>query len=201
MKWNGFLLFGGLTLALLSGCGVPSSTTSGSGTEGGTPSNSTASTVNQTVTPSPSAAIGHMAPSFDLVQLSGTGSVSLSQLLSKGQPILLNAWASWCPPCQIETPDLVKMSQKYKGQMQFIGIDMTTQETNPKDAGAFVKKYGIPYPVLMDAKGAFMNAYALQGFPTSFIVSPQGKILDVEFGMMTTEQMQKVIEQAIAASK
>ncbi|OFW77542.1 MAG: hypothetical protein A2201_00700 [Alicyclobacillus sp. RIFOXYA1_FULL_53_8] len=202
MKWQGFALLAGLSIALLSGCGAPSSTTGGNAYQTTGSSNSTTSTANQTAaTASPAAAIGHMAPNFDLAQLGGTGNVSLSKLLANGEPILLNAWASWCPPCQMETPDLIKMSQKYKGQMQFVGVDMTTQETNPKDASAFVKKYGIPYSVLMDTQGTFLNAYALQGFPTTFVISPKGKILDVEFGMMTAERMQTVIQQAIAASK
>lgn len=197
MKLKNLWLAGGLAATLLvAGCGAQTTTT------GAPPTNTTpAATANQTTSSQVGPAVGRQAPSFNLQLLDGNGSVSLAGLLAKGKPILLNAWASWCPPCQMETPDLVQMSQKYKGQIQFIGVDMTTQEQSVQNAVAFVNKYKIPYPVLADPQGLFMNAYALQGFPTTFILDSKGKILNVEFGMMTKSQMQKVIENAIASSK
>lgn len=204
MKLKGLLLGGALSAALFaaSGCGAQNTNTTGGTAPTGTNTAPATASSNTTATSQAAApAIGHPAPSFDLPLLDGQGSVSLSSLLGKGKPILLNAWASWCPPCQMETPDLVTMSKKYKGQMEFIGVDMTTQESNVQNAKAFVQKYNIPYTVLMDPKGTFMNAYALQGFPTTFILDPKGKILNVEFGMMTKTQMQQVIEKAIASSK
>lgn len=200
IKWRNLWLTGGLGIALLAaGCGTQNTPTTAGPSEN-TPSPTSSNQVASSSQPA-APAVGRQAPSFNLPLLDGKGSASLSQILSSGKPVLLNAWASWCPPCQMETPDLVKMSEKYKGQIQFIGVDMTTQEQHIQNATAFVKKYHIPYPVLMDPQGSFMNAYALQGFPTTFILDSKGKILNVEFGMMTQTQMQQVIENAIAHSK
>lgn len=208
MKWKQWVVAMTAALALATvGCGAATTNNqSASQTTGASgPSNSSGNTqpapatapASNTSAPAP----GHMAPSFSLPMLNGTQTVSLQDLLNKKEPILLNAWASWCPPCQMETPDLVKMSKQYQGKVQFIGIDMTTQENHLSDAVAFVKKYKIPYTVLKDPQGQFMNAYALQGFPTTFFVSPSGKIINVQFGMMTSTQMKQMIDQAIAQSK
>ena len=69
--------------------------------------------------------VGHPALNFDLKTLNEQTTVSLHDLLGK-QPIRINAWVSWCPPCQQETPDLVVMSKKYASKIQFVGVNMTS---------------------------------------------------------------------------
>ena len=201
-----------LTGLTVTGCGVPNQTSGAGPNSASTPSNNTVAhgtehasnaTGNATGNGSTNAAqgpltIGSVAPDFTLQNINGTGTVSLKQLLSKGKPILVNAWASWCPPCNMETPDLVKMSRKYGNKIEFIGVNLTMMD-NVKDAKSFVNKYRIPYTVLLDSKGSFENNYTVIAEPTTFLISPQGRILDINIGMMSAAQMQQLIQSVIPA--
>ncbi|QSO46405.1 TlpA family protein disulfide reductase [Alicyclobacillus mengziensis] len=201
-----------LTGLTVTGCGVPSQTSGAGPNSAQTPSNNTIATGtgnasiptgNAAVSSSTNAAqgpltVGSVAPGFTLQNINGTGTVSLKQLLSKGKPILVNAWASWCPPCNMETPDLVKMSRKYGSKVEFVGVNLTMMD-NVKDAKSFVNKYSIPYTVLLDSKGSFENNYTVIAEPTTFLISPQGRILDINIGMMSATQMQQLIQSVIPA--
>ncbi|MCL6455031.1 MAG: TlpA family protein disulfide reductase [Alicyclobacillus sp.] len=140
---------------------------------------------------------GHMAPGFSLKALNDDGkTISLNDLTHNDKPILLNAFASWCEPCQQETPDLVQMASKYAGKIQFVGVNMT-QDDSTADADSFVKKFGIKYPVLLDPNGDFMNEYNISGFPTTFLLSSKGKVISVHLGALTEQQLQVMITQAL----
>ncbi|MDQ0191506.1 TlpA family protein disulfide reductase [Alicyclobacillus cycloheptanicus] len=140
---------------------------------------------------------GHMAPGFSLKALNDGGkTISLNDLTHNDKPILLNAFASWCEPCQQETPDLVRMASKYAGKIQFVGVNMT-QDDSAKDVDTFVKKFGIKYPVLSDPNGDFMNEYDISGFPTTFLLNSKGKVISVHLGALTEQQLQAMITQAL----
>lgn len=145
-----------------------------------------------TVAPTP----GHEAPPFTLSTLSGE-TVDLSSLLRNHKPIVLNAWASWCGPCTEETPDLVKLAKAYQGRVQVVGINMTSTD-NVGDAKAFVRQYHIPYTVLLDPYGKFLTNYLVQGFPTTFLISPTGRVIRVDKGAMSSQAMQALFQQASA---
>lgn len=182
---------------LITGCGTV--TANGSA---GTPGTAT---TNQPVVqnnPAPSAPesplVGHKAPNFDLKTLSEQTSVPLQSLLGK-QPILINVWASWCPPCQQETPDLVAMSKKYAGKVQFVGVDMTSDNDSVSAATAFVHQYGVSYLTLLDLKGTFSKDYQIMGYPTTYIVEPNGTVQNMHIGLLTRDQMEALITDALAA--
>lgn len=143
--------------------------------------------------------VGHSAPSFTLENLGGESTTSLRYLEDKNtrQPILLNAWASWCPPCQRETPVLESMSKKYVGKMQFIGVDMTSDSDSVAAVKTFVKNYRMTYPVLLDLKGTFSRDYKIIGYPTTFIVDSNGYVVNAHIGELTTSQIAQMYEQAI----
>ncbi len=155
---------------LVVGCGAPERTSSAAAGKVASPS-------NQVSDASPQAPV---APEFSMPALNGTRAVSLKQLLGK-QPILINVWASWCGPCKEETPDLVKLASQYQGKIQVIGVNMTSTD-NLKSVKQFVEKFGVKYPVLLDTKGQFESSYGIQGFPTTFLISPDGKVLNVNTG-------------------
>lgn len=140
--------------------------------------------------------VGKLAPNFTLNTLDGHGTMTLKDLKGKGEPILLNAWASWCPPCQQETPDLEEMSKEYAGKMEFVGINMTSDNDTVSNAKGFVQKYHITYPILLDLKGTFSKAYKIIGYPTTFILSPSGKVLSVHLGELTKAQIRQLYIQA-----
>ena len=178
-------------LLLLAGCGTVSTTSAQSSEQ----------TINiaagQPVPKSP--LVGKTAPKFSLPTLDQKSTVSLNQLLGN-KILVINAWASWCYPCQQETPDLVAMSKKYTGKVEFVGINMTSDDS-VTDAKSFVHKYGISYPVLLDTKGAFSHDYQVIGYPTTFIVDPNGTIVNVHIGILTKNQIQQLINEAMNGAK
>lgn len=180
-----------MLVATLSGCGIGAaqSTDNQSGT--------TTVSTNQTSTAS-TGQIGQQAPGFTLTRLHG-GTVSLQQLMG-GKPILLNAWAAWCGPCQEETPDMISMYQKYRNHVQFVGVNMTSGD-NLADAKSFVKLYNVPYPIVLDMKGVFQSSYGVLGFPTTVLVSASGKVIDRHLGLMTTKQLQIFMNEALHSLK
>ncbi|QSO46406.1 TlpA family protein disulfide reductase [Alicyclobacillus mengziensis] len=117
---------------------------------------------------------GYIAPAFTLSELASGTPVSLSEF--QGKPIFINFWASWCPPCQAETPDIVKAYQQYGNQVTFISINLTSGDSI---AGVhqFVKRYGIKYPVLLDKNAAASTAYNVLAIPTSLFVNRNGVIV------------------------
>lgn len=164
----------------LVGCGV----SNGSKTTGA------ATTVQKNVPTGTS--VGDKAPAFQLTTL-GTGkSVSLSSLLGH-KYIMLNAWASWCPPCNQEAPQVAAVAKKYESKLQVVGINMTTTDTNLANVKAFVQKYHLTMPVALDKKATFADAYHIMALPTSFLLSPQGKILAVYQGPLPSGWVKQVI--------
>ena len=192
-----------LSLSLLvTGCGtvVPDNSTGGPTTSSNSANGASIRQSSQLPTAPESPLVGHPAPNFDLKTLNEKTTVALHDLLGK-QPILINAWASWCPPCQQETPDLVAMSKKYAGKIQFVGVNMTSDHDSVTAAKAFVHKYGITYPTLLDLKGSFFKDYQIIGYPTTFILEPNGMVQNVHVGLLTRTQMESLIAGALKSSK
>jgi len=176
------------TALLLAGCGT--SVTAGTNVTTQTTNTST----TQPVSKSP--LVGKQAPNFSLQTLDQKSDVNLQQLLGKKKVLLINVWASWCYPCQQETPDLIAMSKAYAGKVQFVGVNMTSDDS-VSAAKDFVHKYGITYPVLLDSKGAFSHNYQIIGYPTTFVLAPNGTIVNVHIGLLSKGQIQQLIDQAM----
>lgn len=138
---------------------------------------------------------GQLAPSFSLVSLHHQ-TVTLKRLLGK-KPIIINAFASWCPPCQQETPAFVTQAKRYRHAITFIGVDLTSIDS-AADARAFTRKYHIPYPVLLDAKGTFRQAYTVIAEPMTFVLTRQGRVVMVYMGALTPAWMSALIHAALA---
>lgn len=117
--------------------------------------------------------VGQLAPDFKLQRLDGNGSIRLWSL--RGHPVWINFFASWCPPCQAEAPDLAATAQHSPG-LYVVGIDLTGSETAITNVDAFVRRYGIGYPVLLDPNNVVANRFGVQYIPTSFFVDSQGVI-------------------------
>ncbi len=126
------------------------------------------------------------APDFTLQTLTGE-SVRLSDL--RGQAVLVNLWATWCPPCRAEMPVIQKMYEEYKGQgFTVLAVDMTFQD----DAAAvqpFVQQHRLTFPVLLDPSGVTARQYELRSLPTSFFIDRQGIIREVVIGGPMSEAL------------
>lgn len=133
--------------------------------------------------------IGNIAPSFTLKDLDGN-EVSLGDY--KGKKILLNFWASWCPPCRAEMPDMESFYQNYKDKgYVVIAVNAASTEKNSQDAPAFVKKNDLTFPVLVDEKGSINARYNVMSLPTSYFIDSDGVIRNKVIGAMSEEHMVK----------
>ena len=122
---------------------------------------------------------GFLAPDFTLQTTAGE-TITLSNL--RGQPVLVNLWATWCPPCRAEMPAMEKMYLEYKNQgFIVLALDMTYQD-NPANIAPFLQEYGITFPVLLDETGAVANLYELRSLPSSFFIDRNGIIKEVVIG-------------------
>lgn len=176
------------TVLFLTGCGTAVSAATN------VTSQSTNVSTSQPISKSP--LVGKPAPKFSLKTLDEKSDVSLQQLLGEKKILLINAWASWCYPCQQETPDLIAMSKKYAGEVQFVGVNMTSDDS-VSAAKKFVQKYGITYPVLLDLKGTFSHNYQIIGYPTTFILDPNGTVVNIHMGLLTKDQIKQLVNQAV----
>lgn len=122
--------------------------------------------------------VGQMAPDFELKTLDGE-SVRLSDY--KGQMVMLNFWASWCPPCRVEMPHMETYYQdsKEEDNIEILAVNMTTLERGSQDkVPAFVEKHGLTFPILMDEDGDIKDLYKVMVYPTTYILNEDGIITD-----------------------
>jgi cytochrome c biogenesis protein CcmG/thiol:disulfide interchange protein DsbE len=108
------------------------------------------------------------APDFTLPLLDGDELVLSDHI---GKPIVINFWASWCPPCREESPILERAWRAYKGEALFVGIDIQDTES---EARAYLREFGITYPNGLDANGRITVDYGVIGLPVTFFVDKQG---------------------------
>jgi thiol-disulfide isomerase/thioredoxin len=127
--------------------------------------------------------LGDTAPPFTLKTLAGS-SASLSDYI--GHPVLLNFWATWCPPCRDEMPMLVEAyAANQPAGLVVLTINLTDQETSKKDVQKFVTEFHMPFPVLLDERGKVRQRYRLRGVPTSVFIGPDGVVQAVNPGPIT----------------
>lgn len=137
----------------------------------------------------PALAPGNPAPDFTLKSLDG-GQITLSAYL--GRPVLINFWATWCPPCRIEMPELVRTYEEHK-DLGFIilGINLTFQDALPEIV-AFVEEFKMTFPVLLDETGEVTTQkYRLLGLPMSVFVDRKGAIRRIQIGVMNADQIRE----------
>lgn len=128
--------------------------------------------------PAPTA--GHPAPDFSLATVAGD-EIRLSDL--RGQPVILNFWASWCGPCRVEMPELqAAHASQSKGGVAVIGVNLSKREGNMDDVPAFIKEFGVTFPVLLDVDGDVARLYQVRGQPASVFIDREGTVQTVWYG-------------------
>jgi len=138
---------------------------------------------------------GQPAPQFDLKDLQGKN-IRLSDY--RGKVVLLNFWATWCPPCKEEMPWFVDLQQRYGAQgLQVIGIAM--DDAGQKAVGSFAEKLGVNYPVLLGKESVAESYGNVQFLPDTFYIGRDGKIVKHVQGLIDRKSIEETVKQALAA--
>jgi len=123
----------------------------------------------------------------------GTDSVAAH----RGSIVLMNFWATWCPPCQEEMPALETLYRRDRGRgLVVLGID---QGESVAKAGAFAKAHGVTFPILVDADQQYATSYVSVGLPTTVVVSRDGHVVKGIDGAETLAQFQAIVAPLLAA--
>lgn len=127
----------------------------------------------------------NLAPDFEAVTLSGE-KVSLSSL--KGKMVILNFWATWCPPCKEEIPELNSFWEKNKDRVAFYGIEIMELR---EEVEQFLKEKSILFPIILDSeqKESISNLYRISVVPTTVIIGENGEIVNVILGSTTASAL------------
>jgi peroxiredoxin len=127
--------------------------------------------------PAPQA--GFLAPDFTLETMDGD-TVKLSDL--RGQAVIVNLWATWCPPCKAEMPALQQVYEEYKSRgLIVLAVNSTTQD-DAQAIPAFIAEYSLTFPVLLDVNNEAGQLYQLRSLPSTFFIGRDGIIHEVVIG-------------------
>lgn len=138
---------------------------------------------------------GFPAPDFTLKAPSGE-TLTLSSL--QGQAVLVNFWATWCPPCRAEMPAIQKMYEEYREQgFTVLAVNSTFQD-DPLAVVPFADEYGLTFPILLDETADVTRAYQVRSLPSSYFINRYGVITQVVIGGPMSETLLRTrIEEAL----
>jgi thiol-disulfide isomerase/thioredoxin len=138
---------------------------------------------------------GPQAPSWMLPDLSRPSkTVSLARF--RGRPLVINFWASWCPPCREEMPALERAARQLTGRVSFAGLDTQDQ---PGAGLAFARRAGVTYPLATDNAQVY-GSYGVSGLPTTFFVNADGTIVGRQVGAMTESGIYTLVREVFGVT-
>ena len=129
-----------------------------------------------------------MAPPFLLHDIGGK---IVSTADWKGKVVILNFWATWCPPCREEIPELVELQAKYKDKLLIVGA--SEDDDGPQKVQQFAQRYGMNYPIVMATRELIDNYGGVPALPTSFVIDPQGRVMVKHTGLYEYEVYEREI--------
>lgn len=138
-------------------------------------------------------AIGKRAPDFTLKDVNGN-IVRLSDL--RGKPVFVNFWATWCPPCRIEMPEIQRLYEENGDEFHMVAVNLTGTEKSPESVPKFLQENGYTFPVLLDPDEAAVSKYVLAGVPTSLFLDENGIIRVIWPGPMDRMTMEANLAKA-----
>lgn len=136
-------------------------------------------------------AVGQPAPDAPVPRLDGTGETSIADF--RGKWVLVNFWASWCAPCQEESPAIEAFARKHGDSLVVLGVN---SKDNSVDADDFIDEYGLTWEMVKDT-GDRMDAYGVLGLPESFLVDPDGKLALIQRGPIDEQFLDQRIKPLI----
>ncbi len=138
-----------------------------------------------------SVAEGVVVPDFSLQD--GNGKIyRLSDY--EGQTVVLNFWASWCPPCRAEMPELVKFAAGInEEEVVFLSINLYSTESDPENFKSYLEENRLNFPVLFDSTGSVADDYQISTVPTTFVISRIGEIHSIRNGAVTADLLEGLV--------
>lgn len=108
----------------------------------------------------------------------------------RGKVVVVNAFASWCGPCRVETPELVKFYQDNQDKVVLIGLNVGEGEAAVL---GYQQDFGVPYPLVLDPGGKIAEQFRPRGLPTTWFIDTRGIVQSIHLGPLTTEQIAQMI--------
>jgi thiol-disulfide isomerase/thioredoxin len=126
--------------------------------------------------------IGYLAPDFALVDVRTNQTVTLSML--RGKPVWINFWATWCPPCREEMPEMQQLYEQHKDKgLVILGVDVQEKR---EDVLHFINEGNFTWPFMIDTGGRLTDRYLIMGMPSHFFVDKNGVIQAIHVGGLQT---------------
>lgn len=133
---------------------------------------------------------GELAPDFTLATLTGE-TLTLSDL--KGKKVILNVWASWCPPCRAEMPDMQRFFEDHGEKVEIVAVNLIQSELSRDNVDQFVEEFELTFPIVLDEDSEVAKAYYAVTIPTSYVIDSKGVIQNKIVGPMSYEWMKAAI--------
>lgn len=133
---------------------------------------------------------GNIAPDFELETVDGEV-VRLSDF--RGEKVLLNFWATWCPPCRAEMPDMQQFHEEQEGVI--LAVNLLATEQSPRNVEEFLDEYGITFKVLSDKNSEIATLYNASALPTSYLINTKGEIHNIAIGALNYELMEQAFSE------
>jgi len=139
---------------------------------------------------------GQYAPLFDLPVLNYPAADFLTLGDLAGKPTLLSFWTTWCPYCRAQTPVLVDAQARYGESVQFVGINV---KENQQTVQNYVNSNDMRYPIALDFDGRVAGRYGVAGFPTTYFLDAEGRIVARHVGQLSSEKAEDYLQQLLTA--
>ncbi|MCO6452392.1 MAG: redoxin domain-containing protein [Caldilineales bacterium] len=130
---------------------------------------------------------GQLSPDFNLPAINAAEADTLVHADLLGQPTVLSFWTTWCPYCLRQTPILVAAASQYTDRgVRFVGINVKESQAQVEP---YLAEHNIPYPIALDASGEVANRYQVRGFPTTYFLDADGRVVAQQVGALTVERL------------
>ncbi|MDV2580704.1 TlpA family protein disulfide reductase [Alkalibacillus haloalkaliphilus] len=137
--------------------------------------------------------VGDMAPNFKLQTLNGE-EAELADF--RGQKVMINFWATWCPPCRAEMPHMQEIHEEYDDDVVILAVNATSQETSHDNVQDFIDELELTFPILMDETGEVNVRYQALSLPTTYFVNTEGELqIPRHVGPLSYDDMVRKIEE------